>query len=289
MPPSRLLGAATALAFPLLAPAAPEEPGSGTGKGGATPPGDAPGAAATAEKDWLEFYYENPTPERFVDQLREYSRDGTLVNENARPALVAFLSQVLRQNRDRIRDWHDTLRGLAPEEMQVLNTALLYARVSEADELLESQLGAEELAKARADAPKILEMKLAQAHTLDMLWGFFYATGSEEAVRRVVSCFLFADAPSQPDFAKIPEGFQPLYTELPEAAAWSLLSNASRHPRVREILKKLERETGKEALAPTELRLLREKVLAELPDGESPEAEPAGAPSSGKTGPAGGR
>ena len=55
-------------------------------------PADAP------EKDWLEFYYENPTPEQFVTRIKDWSGDGTLDNEHARPALIAFISQLIRQS-----------------------------------------------------------------------------------------------------------------------------------------------------------------------------------------------
>jgi hypothetical protein len=222
----------------------------------------APPPSEAGEPDWLEFYYEKPSPEQFLERIREFSQDGTLLNERARPALIGFLSQVFRQNRDKVAEWHGALRGLSPEEMQVVNTAMLYARIGEADEILKEQLGEEEFAKAQEEAPKILEMKLAQVQSLDMLWGYYYATGSETAIRRIVSSFIYENAPDNPEFAKIPEGFKPFYKELPEAAAWTLVSNASRHPKVLTILQELDKR--EEALSPTERRLLREKVLAEL-------------------------
>lgn len=210
------------------------------------------------ERDWLESYYEAPTPEQFVERMREYSRDGVFLEDRARPALIGFISQVMRQNRDKIKTWHEELRSLSPEELQVIHTAMLYSRTSEADEVLQAAFG-ERFEEQKKELPRILEMKLAQTHSIDMLWGFFYATGSENAVRRVIGCFIFADAPDNPDFAEVPEGFSPLYTDLPEAAAWTLVSNASRHPKVLEICEKLYDSEG--ALNPTERRLLRESVL----------------------------
>ncbi len=214
-----------------------------------------------SERDWLEYYYERPTPGDFVDQMREYSEDGTLMNEHARPALIGFISQLIRQNRDKIDDWFTKLRGLPPEEMQVLLTGMLYSRTAEADAILKREFG-EQFEQQKKDLPKILELQLDKTQTLDMLWGFFYATGSENALRRVISCFNFVDAPNNPDFADIPEGFSPLYTNLPEAAAWTLLSNASRHPKVRKYCEEIYQD--EDALSDTERRILREKVLAEL-------------------------
>ncbi|MBL9152111.1 MAG: hypothetical protein JNK37_06490 [Verrucomicrobiales bacterium] len=236
------------------------------------PPADAPAkdAPAATDRDWLESYYEKPSPEQFVERVREFSEDGTLLNEQARPALVAFMSQVIRQNRDKVADWHGSLRGLSPEEMQVVNTALLYARIDEADAILKEQIGEEEFKKALDETPKILEVQLAQPQTISMLWGYFYATGSDSAIRRIVSCFIYEDAPENPEFAKIPEGFKPFYAELPDIAAWTLVSNAQRHPKVVEILQQFDKT--EDALTPTERRLLREKVFDVL---KAEEAAPA--------------
>lgn len=237
------------------------------------PPPSPPGE----ERDWLEFYYQNPDPDRFVEKMREYSDDGTLVNEGARAALIGFLSQVIRQNPKKIADWYSTLRGLPPEEQQVLNTAMLHARVEEADAILKERLG-EEFEKEKESVPKILEMKLPQVQTLDMLWGYFYATGSETAIRRIVSCFIYEDAPDNPEFAKVPEGFKPFYRELPKAASWSLASNAERHPKVLETLEKLHADTDPKTLNSTERRLLGE-LLAEI-KAATPDPDPK--PETGK-------
>ncbi|MCB1231133.1 MAG: hypothetical protein KDN19_12735, partial [Verrucomicrobiae bacterium] len=188
--------------------------------------------------DWLEYYYLKPKPDEFVKYMKSYSQDGTLSNENARPALIGFISQVIRQNRDKLEKWFYDLSGLPPEHMQVLTTAMLYSRTKEADQLLQDVFG-DQFEKQKEELPKILELQLDKPHTIDMIWGFFYATGSENAVRRLVWCFNFVDAPKDPTFAKVPEGFSPLYRELPEAAAYTILSNAERHKRVREICKKL--------------------------------------------------
>ena len=66
-------------------------------------PEDAP------EKDWLEFYYENPTPEQFVTRMKDWSADGTLDNEHARAALIAFISQLIRQNEPELQGWYENL------------------------------------------------------------------------------------------------------------------------------------------------------------------------------------
>lgn len=187
------------------------------------------------ERDWLEYYYQNPSPDRFVSEMKDWAEDGTLDNEYAKPAMIAFLSQVIRNNRGEIAGWYEALSGLSIEQKQVLHTAMLYSRISEADEIMQSIFG-KRYDEQKLETGKILEMPLDKESTIDMLWGFFYATGSEHAVRRVVLSFRFLEAPERPDGVDVPEGYQPLYKALPVFASNSLIANAERHPRVKEIL-----------------------------------------------------
>ncbi len=196
------------------------------------------GEAKPEEKDWLEYYYENPTPERFVAEMKNWAEDGTLDNEHARPALIAFISQLIRENREALQQWHSDLSGLTPEHMQILHTAMLLSRTSEADEIMAGIFG-KKYEEQKVETRKILEMPLDKPVTLDMVWGFFYATGSETAIRRVVVAFRFIEAPNDPSGVDVPEGYVPLYKELPEFAYVSLVANAERHPRVLQILSDL--------------------------------------------------
>lgn len=196
------------------------------------------GAEGDEEKDWLEFYYENPTPDRFIPQMKDWAADGTLDNDNAKPALIAFISQLIRQNREKLADWYSGLTGLDPGQMQIMHTAMLFSRTEEADAILTEQFG-EAYEEQKAETKKILEMPLDKRDTVDMLWGFYYATGSPEPIRRLIFCFRFKDAPDKPDGVDVPEGFVPLYKQLPDFAHNSLLANGERHPRLVEILKVL--------------------------------------------------
>lgn len=198
---------------------------------------ETPGTEADS-RDWLESYYENPTPGRFVAEVKNWSADGTLDNDHAKPAIIAFASQVMRQNRDRIVDWYRDLAGLPPEHMQIIHTAMLFSRTKQADAIMGELFGAA-YREHREKTGKILELPLDKSGTLDMLWGYFYATGSTAAIRRIVICFRFEDAPERPDGVKIPDDYVPLYKVLPEFAESSIIANAQRHPRIPEILRSL--------------------------------------------------
>ncbi len=223
------------------------------------------------QRDWLESYYEHPTPELFVSQLREWSADGTLDNDGAKPALVAFISQVLRQNREKIAAWYTALQDLPPRQLQVLQTAMLFSRVSEADEILHDRFGAA-YEKQRQEVGKILELPLDKEGTLDMLWGFFYATGSDEALRRIVLGFRFEYAPEKPKGVDVPEGYIPYYTALPTLAFDSLVSNGEKHPRIISTLREMLKDD--ETLSPAEKKGVQQ-VLDELANHGESSANPS--------------
>ncbi len=189
--------------------------------------------AKDEKADWLEGYYLNPTPEKFVDQMKGWAADGTLQKQIAHPALIGFISQLMRQNRDKILVWAKELSSLDPKDLVVFNTALIFSRTSEADDLIKQALG--EKYQEFEEPPKILELGLNEPPTMDMLWGYFYATGSENAIRRIINGFRYEDAPLAPDGVEVPEGYKPYYTELPQLAFSSLHHNLTHHPRVMEI------------------------------------------------------
>jgi len=193
--------------------------------------------SAQEEQDWLEYYFTAPTPERLVAEMKNWAADGTLENEGARPALIGFISQVVRQNRGEVAAWDAALAGLTPSQLQLWFTALLFSRTEEADKLMLERFG-DRYREQKVETGKILELPLDKEMTVDMLWGYFYATGSAEAIRRIVLCFRFADAPDTPEGFKVPEGYVPQYKMLPHFAAGSLTANGSRHP---EVLAELER------------------------------------------------
>lgn len=190
--------------------------------------GDGSGAAAVApdeEKVWLEFYYENPTPERFVDQMKDWAGDGTLDNEHARPALIAFVSQLIRQNSGLLKQWYEALAGLSPDQMQVVHTAMLFSRTTEADEIMRDVFG-KEYEDQKQETLKILEMPLDKRSTMDMLWGYFYATGSEGAIRRLVVAFRFREAPENPPGSRCRKAML-LFTKNSPSSFWGLSSQTA--------------------------------------------------------------
>jgi len=237
-----------------------------TQPGIATPP-----TPEEKKADWLEYYFEHPTPDQFVSEMKKWSADGTLKNKAALPALIAFTSQLIQQNPEKLTDWYEKLAGLTPDEKSVFHTAMLLSRTKEADELMRKQFG-RVYDEQKRETQKILELPLDKKTTLDMLWGFYYATGSEQAIRRIILCFRFLDAPKHPDGVKVPPGYVPLYKELPQAAYVSLASNCERHPSLIKMCQKIY--TKDDSLVPSEKQELYDLLSEFLPKKYPPKHSP---------------
>lgn len=227
-----------------------------------------------SDPNWLEYYYTAPKPESVEEQIRMLATEGELRNDAIKPAVIAFLSQVIRQNRERIGPWYTSWKEtLDAESIQTVQTAMLFSRTSEADSILSEQFGAQ-YEEQKKTLPKILEMRLDKPSTLDMLWGFYYASGSENAIRRLVMGFRYLEAPDNPENVEVPEDHIPLYKMIPEFAGNSLISNGLRHPKVvkdlQELLDGLDLNDLERREVEKILKIIEEGVT-ESPQGESSE------------------
>lgn len=184
--------------------------------------------------DWLTFYYRNPRPDQLIAQLKAWSAEGTLQDSNARAPLLGFLSQVFHQNPQQLQDWYLQTRSLPAKDQELITMALWMSDSAESKALLKKEMPK---AFAGKTPPDILQLKLDSPSTLDLLWGYYFATGESKVLRRIIEMFRYADAPQK--LEGIPEGRTPLYTTLPHAAKWSISSNARQHPKVLADSKKL--------------------------------------------------
>ena len=184
--------------------------------------------------DWLTYYYRDPRPDQLVAQLKAWSSEGTLQNEVARAPLTGFLSQVFRQNADQIQNWYQQIKGLPKDDLEIITMAIWISGTSESKQLLQKlHPGVFD----KKPPPDILTLKLDSPSALDLLWGYYFATGDSKALRRIVSMFNFADAPEK--LRGLPKGRTPLYTILPDSAKWSIASNAGQHPKILKDYKKM--------------------------------------------------
>ncbi|WP_395736814.1 hypothetical protein [Prosthecobacter sp.] len=192
--------------------------------------------AAEAREDWLTTYYKAPTPDAFSEEVRALVDQGVLKNENSQPPLVAFLSRVMAANPTRIAGWLEEFSDLAKEQRQILLAAAWYSDTDEAREVFQKEKQ-EVFLKKRA--PNILEMEVNNPSALDMLWGYFMATGDAAPIHRIVTALSLAKHAGALERFKTSEKTdkdkETAYLDATfQSAMWSLQSNCTTHPRVLE-------------------------------------------------------
>ncbi len=196
-------------------------------------------------------YYQHPEPEKFVDLVKTLvlleKMRGNRPDQN-----VLFLGKIMAQNPARIAGWLDELaflEDLMPKDAAVLHRAAWYSGTAEARAWLKTHGHADLAAK---EPPPLLDnapMALEPYH-LDMLWEWFFATGEDVPVRRIIGCFRLAPATPKTDSLELPQ--PPAATadrvasdiamanhRLAHAAVWSTAANAATHPRVFDLLQKI--------------------------------------------------
>ena len=196
-------------------------------------------AAQTAfAADWLSHYYEHPTPERFVSEVKAMSKAGTLSNPNTASSIAVFLGRIMAANPTQIDGWLAELGDLKGGDRQTVLTAASLSETKEAQAYLVRQPDAE---KYRAKPIDIRSIEPKHPAVLDMLWADFFATGDEIPIRRIVIALNYDKYSGALErFAKSDKTAQDrndaILDAVFKAAMWSLESNTRQHPRVGEIL-----------------------------------------------------
>jgi hypothetical protein len=111
----------------------------------------------------------------------------------------------------------------------------------------------------------MLTKEIDSPSVLDMLWGYFFATGDEAPIRRIVSALNYSEYAGALDryetSKKTPDDRnQAYYDAIFRAAVSSLSTTWRQHPRIKEICDGLLKDNK---LSPTETQLLKQ-MLANL-------------------------
>lgn len=199
------------------------------------------GFSAEARDDWMTYYYKSPSPDLFSKELRLLTDKGLLANENAQAPIIAFLSQVMSLNAKRIPEWIEEFSNIDEKQRKVLLAAAWYSDTEEARELFKTK---NLDAYLKQKAPKILEVEVNNPSALDMLWGYFFATGDSTPIRRIVTALSLSKYAGALDRFKTSDKTakdrNEAYLDVTfQAARWSLESNCKAHPLVLEYCEKI--------------------------------------------------
>ena len=216
--------------------------------------------------DWMTFYYKSPSPERFVDEVRALTDSGVFKDRNSQPSFIAFLSQVMVQNPKKVAGWLKEFEDLDEKQHTVVLAAAWYSNTEAAQTYFKEK---KLKAWAEQDSPSILEMKVDNPATLDMLWGYFMATGEQSPIQRIVSAFQLSKysgaAKRYRESKQTEQDQKEAWLDATfQAAQWSLETNCSQHPKVLEHCEAILRDKGTPKAESLWLALVLAKVKPEM-------------------------
>ena len=195
-----------------------------------TPVQAAPVSAAEA---WLNHYYENPQPERFVTSIYELSRGGYFEQPGHIALAIGFIGSLFAQNPERIDEWVMQCRGLPRAHQRLMASALWYSGSHKGVEYLRAYVRVVDQ-EMRADIeqllgtkPDLLECEVRSASSMNLQWGAFLATGEAGHITKLLAALGSAEP------------------GLSAAVRLSLAEKAMVHERVYQICQdEVARETG---------------------------------------------
>jgi hypothetical protein len=131
---------------------------------------------------WMFFYYQNPQPDKLVENVRAMSKRGQLAQTTG--LIPAFLSRVFAQNPGKIDQWMTSFKDLPQNELYTLYNALWLSNSNEGRAIL-TKAG---LKMPDGAAPDLLTLEVSEKDPMliDALWGYFMATGDTRVPRRVI-------------------------------------------------------------------------------------------------------
>ncbi|MEO6054513.1 MAG: hypothetical protein ABIP97_10910 [Chthoniobacterales bacterium] len=218
--------------------------------------------AASPSPAWFTYYYLDPQPDKFTSEVRKMSQKGDLAKVDGQQPLIAFFSRVMAENPDNISSWMKDLEDIPPNDKRVLYSAIWFSNTNQGKEFFQKNNLTGYLKK---EPPDILKMEPDSPSTLDMLWGYFMATGDPMAIRGVISALnLSKDEGALARFKntrKTEEDKKAAYLDATfQAARSSLTSNCIQHPKVMEICESLYGGKGLNKTESMELNNILAKV-----------------------------
>jgi len=182
-----------------------------------------------AEDDWLQHYYERPSPERFETEVKKLQAMGILKKKSTIDPIAAFFSRLfVAADPSTLSRWLKFIDALPNADQAAFLVALRWADTPETINALRQRSSGNSALANRAKqlvdsrSPKLNKISHPAPGELDMCWGAFFATGDPVYALTVIRC-----AAQPPESDPIDMSHQ--------AARWSLKSLCKSHPKLRAI------------------------------------------------------
>lgn len=180
---------------------------------------------------WMNAYRQNPKPKLLPAAVQAMQELG-LINDHEQSGLyIGFIAGVLGDNQLQAAKYIEQMFPLGPDGQVVVIKAIAYSGLPEWRDLL--AIAAEKAPARRVlidryldgEAKLLFDLPLEEGMTLDILWGFYIATGSYQPAQRIVDALAWAN--DDEELEKLTIG---------SMAKWTLASNAARDEALLKML-----------------------------------------------------
>lgn len=192
---------------------------------------------------WMMEYYKNPEPDALFEAFHFATTSEKIEKSGSRPVIYMFIASAIRTDTLRQREFFNKLKATKDKDPVFgFGIVLWLIHTEQSQKMLDQFISLKRKYKSDFDNLKkqkyedILIEPVTSAMHLDMLWASFFATGSAEPVRKIIS--KLSDIDSDP-------------TRVTASARWSLTSNAIRHDIVYQTCEKVLDETSDEKIRKT--------------------------------------
>lgn len=219
---------------------------------------------------WINGYRHKPEPQRVPDSVKAMSAFGLTKDSDQSGIYIGFVAGVIGSNPASAEDLVSKMFPLPPEDQVVIIKGIAYSGLPGWRPLLKTFI---ERMPARkdliekflyGDKPVLTALSIKDdATVIDLNWGYYFATGWEAPIRRIVSSLSYSLDKDKVDTLTIGA-----------MAKWTLAQNASRDNDLLMMLKKISSDSDPKIKKPLgevidasetlELSKIRKDALASI-------------------------
>jgi hypothetical protein len=219
---------------------------------------------------WINDYRKNPEPRRAPEAVKAMSAQGSLREMDQAGVYIGFVAGVLGSNPETADDLISKMFPLPPEDQVLVVKAIAYSGLPRWRDTMTKFIERMPARKVLidkymfGDKPTLTALSLKDdASVIDLNWGYYFATGWEAPIRRIVAGLELSLERDKVELLTIGA-----------MAKWTLAQNASRNDDLLRLLKKVANDSDPKLKKPLaevidaaetlELAKLRKDALASI-------------------------
>lgn len=182
---------------------------------------------------WINGYRAKPEPQRLPQAVKAMVQFGATKDMDQAGIYVGFTAGVLGSNPDKAEELVTKMFPLAPEDQVLVIRAIAYSGLPDWKELMGKFVERMPARKVLIDKfmfgnkPLLADLPVKDDQSaIDVNWGYYFATGAEEPLKRIVK--ILAWSSDKDDVEKLTIG---------ATAKWTLAQNAARDGELLAMLK----------------------------------------------------